>query len=554
MFRIILAAVLALSLSLSAQAQTSTISLPDTSGVGGQFMAIPLGADFASPVSGLTFTLLFDANVVQVMGVSTAGAFQDFSLESNLTAGRLRVALAGIDPAEGAGPVLSLQILLSGAEGTTTKLDLNSAILNEGDADVATQDGLISILRRARIAGEVHYRTDDRPVPAAAVTALNLADDSQVEVATNASGVFNLGLMPPGVYRVSPARATVEPDAIDVLDVSDILRYLVGALSLTDDARLAADVSGNGRVGTSDASLILRYLVELEEAFPAGPFWQFQPRDATVHLLDDETRNFTAYLLGDVDGDWEEVEAPFKPVVVRGPSLSLGPAQPFDAALTRFPLTGVDLSGLRGGELRLAYDPRHLEAVAVRSTDHTDGFLLTANLSDPGLVRVAFAGAAEVDGEGNLLAVDFRELGATGQATRITIEAASLNGVSLGADALEPALYVLGSAHGDLPTAVAGDQATRPVAAVLAPAYPNPFNANTVIEYRLDGDTRVELTLYAADGRRVRRLVQAARAAGLHRVIWDGRDDRGAAVASGAYFAHLRAGSIRVTRPVMVLR
>ncbi len=108
MFRIILVATLALSLSPGAQAQTSTISLPDTSGVGGQFLFIPLGADFTSPVSGLTFTLLFDANVVQVMDVSTAGAFQDFSLQTNLTAGRLRAALAGIEPAEGTGPVLIL--------------------------------------------------------------------------------------------------------------------------------------------------------------------------------------------------------------------------------------------------------------------------------------------------------------------------------------------------------------------------------------------------------------------------------------------------------------
>ncbi len=472
MCRIILVAALALSLTAGAQAQTNTLSLPDTAGVGGHFMSIPLRADFASAVSGLTFSMLFDDQVIQIMGVSTAGAFEDFSLETHLTVGHLRVAMAGADPRDGAGPVLALQVVLAGGAGTTTRLDLHSAVLNEGDDDVSTQDGLVSILRRARISGEVVYRAAGRPVPDTAVNAHNLADDTEAEATTNASGSFNLGLMPPGIYRLSPARSTVEPDAIDVLDVSDILRYLVGAVDLADGARLAADVSGNGRAGTNDAALILRYLVGLEEAFPAGPFWQFQPGEAVVHLLQDEVQDFTAYLLGDVDGDWQEAQPPAKAVALQGPSLRLGPPRPTGSTLTRFPLAASHLTSLRGGELRLTYDPRHLEAAAVWATDRTDGFLFVTNLSQPGLVRIAFAGAAEIEGGADLLHLDFRELGTSGQATPITIEAASLNGISLGVEALEPILYVLGSAHDDPPTAVGGAPTALPVAATLAAAYP----------------------------------------------------------------------------------
>ena len=549
-----LTVVLCLAVAAGGDSQANSLSLPDTSGESGQVLTIPLQGSFQSQVSGVTFSLLFDPNVLQINSVSVAGAFGGFSIQTNLTSGRLRVAMAGAIPVVGDGAVLVLDVVLIGPPGTTSKLDLSSAVLNEGDADIAVQDGLVTIVRLAEIGGAVLYRTASRPVSGAVVEAMDLGDGAVTQATTDALGAYTLGPLPPGEYLLAAARSGVEDGAIDVLDVSDILRHLVGLLELSADDEFAADVSGNGRVGTTDASRILRYLVGLEYEFPAGDFWQFEPDEVPVNLLQDETRDFTAYLLGDVNGDWEVTPPPGKPVAATGPSLHFGPAEPVEPALTRFPLTAVDLVALRGGELRLVYNPQDLEAAAVWTTDHTDGFMLAANLAEPGLVRVAFAGAHEIDGDGALLLVDFRELGATGTATPLTIEAASLNGAALGTDALDHTLYILGSAHGDVPTAVAGDPAARPGDPTLAAAYPNPFNAATVLEYRLDAATRVELTVYGADGRRVRRLIDGVRTAGSHRVTWDGRDDRGAPVASGAYFAHLGIGRTGITRSLMLLR
>ena len=42
--------------------------------------------------------------------------------------------------------------------------------------------------------------------------------------------------------------------------------------------------------------------------------------------------------------------------------------------------------------------------------------------------------------------------------------------------------------------------------------------------------------------------------AGYHRVVWDGRDDRGHAVANGVYLYRLEAGSFVATRKLAVLR
>lgn len=75
---------------------------------------------------------------------------------------------------------------------------------------------------------------------------------------------------------------------------------------------------------------------------------------------------------------------------------------------------------------------------------------------------------------------------------------------------------------------------------------PNPFNALTTIHYRLDRTSDVDLRIYDLAGRQVRLLSHINRqAAGEQTATWDGLDDGGRAVASGAYVCRLRAGGSR---------
>jgi hypothetical protein len=64
----------------------------------------------------------------------------------------------------------------------------------------------------------------------------------------------------------------------------------------------------------------------------------------------------------------------------------------------------------------------------------------------------------------------------------------------------------------------------------------------------------VQVTVYDARGRRVRRLLHESLGAGMHAVAWDGRDDGGTHVASGVYIARLEAGGAAATRKVAWLR
>ena len=83
----------------------------------------------------------------------------------------------------------------------------------------------------------------------------------------------------------------------------------------------------------------------------------------------------------------------------------------------------------------------------------------------------------------------------------------------------------------------------------LAPNAPNPFNASTLIPYRLDTDGPVRLEIYNLLGQRVRALVDEAQTAGAYRVRWDARDAAGRRMSSGVYFLRLHyPGGVQTRR------
>jgi flagellar hook assembly protein FlgD len=62
------------------------------------------------------------------------------------------------------------------------------------------------------------------------------------------------------------------------------------------------------------------------------------------------------------------------------------------------------------------------------------------------------------------------------------------------------------------------------------------------------------LEVYNVLGQRVRTLHRGVLPAGRHRFVWDGRDEKGRAAASGVYLYRLRAGDFRAVRAAVLLR
>ena len=89
--------------------------------------------------------------------------------------------------------------------------------------------------------------------------------------------------------------------------------------------------------------------------------------------------------------------------------------------------------------------------------------------------------------------------------------------------------------------------------------YPNPFNPETWIPYRLAEDGFVSLTIYDGNGQVVRTLNLGHRTAAAYEspskaIYWDGQNNLGEQVASGVYFYTLTAGDYSATRKMIILK
>ena len=98
-----------------------------------------------------------------------------------------------------------------------------------------------------------------------------------------------------------------------------------------------------------------------------------------------------------------------------------------------------------------------------------------------------------------------------------------------------------------------------PKESTLLPNYPNPFNPETWIPYRLAEDAFVTLTIYDGSGRVVRTLNVGHRTAAFYEsrskaIYWNGRNEFGEGVASGIYFYNLTTDDYSATRKMLILK
>jgi choice-of-anchor B domain-containing protein len=93
-----------------------------------------------------------------------------------------------------------------------------------------------------------------------------------------------------------------------------------------------------------------------------------------------------------------------------------------------------------------------------------------------------------------------------------------------------------------------------PVRSRLRGNVPNPFNPHTRIEFELAQPGSVDLRIFDSRGRLLRTLQAPRLTAGLHALPWDGRDERGNSLASGAYFYQVRSGRWQATGRMTLIR
>jgi PKD repeat protein len=89
----------------------------------------------------------------------------------------------------------------------------------------------------------------------------------------------------------------------------------------------------------------------------------------------------------------------------------------------------------------------------------------------------------------------------------------------------------------------------------LAQNYPNPFNPNTDIMFRLPQESYVTLTIYNLKGERVSKLYSGnSEAEKIHKFSWNGKNDKGKAVASGIYFYQLTSNDKSEVKKMLLIK
>jgi len=83
---------------------------------------------------------------------------------------------------------------------------------------------------------------------------------------------------------------------------------------------------------------------------------------------------------------------------------------------------------------------------------------------------------------------------------------------------------------------------------------PNPFNPTTAIRFALKDTGPLNLAVFNSLGQKVRVLADGPWSAGVHAVMWDGRDNTGQIVSSGMYLYRLEVGGRSEARKMLLAR
>ena len=195
---------------------------------------------------------------------------------------------------------------------------------------------------------------------------------------------------------------------------------------------------------------------------------------------------------------------------------------------------------IQGLSARLGWDERVVEPVGMQPgalVQDQGGLVLSPR---PGTVDAVLLGLREHGflGEGDVATVTFRAL-RTGEA-----------GIRLAG------LVLRDAANRTVPSAdvALSSRLERPAETLLLAPAPNPLRGEVTLTFALSEPGPAELVVYGVDGRRVRTLASGWHEAGVHRAVWDARDEGRRPVAPGVYYARLTAGGRRFTAAMVRLR
>jgi hypothetical protein len=304
-----------------------------------------------------------------------------------------------------------------------------STTATQNPTPTATATASVAIGGDGAIAGQIAHLLNTNLVPHAKVALEFPSGSEATSTTTTAGGDYSFAALGERTWTIEPRLFGELGDSVDEMDAALVLAAATGERTLTPEELLAADVTGDGTISATDASLILQHVTELIDHFPVALLcesdWLFLPDPAddpplggqivrdpelseencvpgsiTLQPLVGEVaeRNFLALAFGDVDGSWASLRA--------GEGADEEPVEelPIELGHTRLrgssaqvPIEIVSSQPFRGLYLVLEYDPGRVRLSGLRRGPEARDLLLVVNDTEPGKLIVAAASAVDVE-------------------------------------------------------------------------------------------------------------------------------------------------------------
>ncbi|MFO7891224.1 MAG: FG-GAP-like repeat-containing protein [bacterium] len=470
----------------------------------------------------------YDESALELIDIRKAEELTDFHLTYNDSIpGVFRIAFFGSNYVEYEDAFVTLYFRVITKEIEETSLLWKYFRINNNEYN---KDNIIidTGVNDYSYSGKVVYYQDSTGV---SNTKLQMLGTAKEESFTNSNGFYTF----PEVSKsdsiiVIPSKdrnADVDNFTISAYDAVLVARHAVGLDSLSGYQLKAADVDTNGIIDMLDAVFIAKRSVGITDtASSQAGAWFFSPESQTCNYVSEDIidRDFTAYILGDVNGDWKRDRKTGKSMLMSSPCTQNTGTDGSDKFY--LPLVLENDTCLLSANIGLTYDQSVLELVDIKKNTEFENFYLIVNNSVPGILKIAFFGIEPVVSKQEFIKIYFKYISESEQETKITYENWCINNSEYNKN------------ETILTTGIDDDTEIR-LDFKLYSNYPNPFNPETTIHYQIEKYSQVKLVIYNSKGRKVRCLVDKFQNPGKYKVTWNGLDDNGNPIGSGLYFCRL---------------
>ncbi len=451
----------------------------------------------------------------------TVGATITFNYAAQDSNGdALTFGFVGTPPAGAA--ITSAGVLTYTTQASTTTTFVLKVYVTDGSLGDTTTANITVNVPFYGISGTVTYHNGVSTPLAGLTVTLTKPNSTTATTTTDANGNYSFGSLVAGAYMVSVAKTTGW-GGVNASDALLAARFFQGLTTLDSLQQLAADVTDNGLVNSSDALAIVQRYVGIITSF-TRPDWVFLPSSTNVTLgTSSAVANFQALATGDVNESLVPTAGPKASSInlQSGSALKIKPGSSFEV-----PISVTSDMEIGAISLKLTYPVSQLTYVGISSPS---GLSLITNEKD-GVITLAWA---DLSGGNHPY-----KLSASSLIASIKFIAKDNlpdgDAILLSAQKGSEIVDAKGNTVSNSTLSVPSVSVSIPKEFSLKQNYPNPFNPSTTIEYSIVENGNVSLTIYNLTGQEITKLVSGVQNAGSHTLVWNASN-----LSSGIYFYRL---------------